>query len=157
MDMEISYRYGGREMLDEVAPLWKGLNAHLQGVASHFQEHYRSMDFDRRRREILTGSKDGILVIIASDDEDLAYSVATLNGEEGWIDSIFIVEEHRGRGIGEELMRRSVEWLKDRGAKRILLTVTPGNDSVIGFYERFGFRPRKIVMELDGWNNPLKN
>ena len=147
--MDISYRCGGNELLDDVAPLWRQLNAHLCGVASHFQEHYRSMDFARRRRE-LEGSKDGLHVIVASDGEDIAYSVSTLNGEEGWVDSIYIAEEYRGNGIGEELMRRSMDWLKAHGAERIMLTVTPGNDTVIGFYERFGFHPRKLIMQLDG-------
>ena len=147
--MGISYRQGGMELLDDIAPLWGALNRHLSETAVHFQEHYRSMDFERRRRELIQKSRDGILVIIASEGDDIGYCVSTLHGNVGWVDSIYIDEGHRGNGIGAELMRRSMDWLSEMGALKIMLTVTPGNDDVIEFYQKLGFHPRKLVMELD--------
>lgn len=50
-----------------------------------------------------------------------------------------IVEEHRGRGIGEVLIRAALRQAKDRGLKRVELTVRADNVRAIALYRRIGF------------------
>ncbi len=93
---------------------------------------------------------DGNIVVwlLIDGDRDRGYCIASLTRDgKGWIDSIFVTEECRGLGFGGRLLQSAITWLDDNGARCKRLTVTPGNDEIIGFYERFGFRPRKIVME----------
>jgi ribosomal protein S18 acetylase RimI-like enzyme len=49
---------------------------------------------------------------------------------------------YRGRGIGEELVRRSLAWMDEQGARKITIGVVLGNEEALPLYEKFGFYPR---------------
>jgi hypothetical protein len=57
-------------------------------------------------------------------------------GETGWIGALGVVPRSRRRGIGEALTHAAVAWLRDRGAKTVLLYATDVGRPV---YERVGF------------------
>ena len=46
----------------------------------------------------------------------------------------------RAHGVGKALTGAVVEWAVERGASRIALWVTEGNDPAIALYERMGFK-----------------
>ena len=50
-----------------------------------------------------------------------------------------IIERYRGRGIGAELMRATLQAAKARGLTRIELTVRADNQRAKRLYEKFGF------------------
>lgn len=50
-----------------------------------------------------------------------------------------IVEEHRGKGIGEALMRAALAEARRRGLTRVELTVRADNTRAIALYRRIGF------------------
>ena len=56
----------------------------------------------------------------------------------GWIAFCYVVPELRGRGLGRALILRAGEVFRERGRRRVRLTVAPGNPA-LGFYERLGF------------------
>lgn len=45
----------------------------------------------------------------------------------------------RGHGIGQALVERAIEWARNQGARRMLLTVACGNDPARRLYQRAGF------------------
>jgi ribosomal protein S18 acetylase RimI-like enzyme len=47
----------------------------------------------------------------------------------------------RGRGLGRELLRWSVEYLRGRGAGLIELSVEAANDRATELYRKHGFVP----------------
>jgi GNAT superfamily N-acetyltransferase len=57
-------------------------------------------------------------------------------GETGWIGALGVLPRARGRGAGSALTEACVEWLRDRGAKTVLLHATDAGRPV---YERIGF------------------
>jgi len=57
-------------------------------------------------------------------------------GDTGWIGALGVVPRSRGRGIGAALTEACVEWLRERGAKTVLLHATDAGRPV---YERLGF------------------
>ncbi|MEU6467381.1 GNAT family N-acetyltransferase [Streptomyces sp. NPDC046976] len=62
----------------------------------------------------------------------------------GWnrrltVQDIEVAPEHRGRGVGRELMRLGVEFARERGAGQIWLEVTNVNAPAIHAYRRMGF------------------
>ncbi|WP_408634775.1 GNAT family N-acetyltransferase [Paenibacillus zanthoxyli] len=67
-------------------------------------------------------------------------------GNRGELDSIFVLQDYRGYGIGQELMTLSLDWLKTNSAKTIAISVLFGNDEALPFYEKFGFYPRTYVL-----------
>jgi len=61
----------------------------------------------------------------------------------GHITQVCVAKAARGRGIGYELLRRSLEALAKNGCKRASLTVTSANTTAIQTYERMGFSKRR--------------
>jgi len=57
----------------------------------------------------------------------------------GHITQICVLPEVRHRGIGYELLRRSLEGLAQLGCRKVSLTVTDRNREASGLYERLGF------------------
>ena len=58
----------------------------------------------------------------------------------GHITQLCVAPEHRGSGLGRQLLRKSLLALGAHGAHRSSLTVTSQNHEAIGLYERMGFR-----------------
>lgn len=57
----------------------------------------------------------------------------------GHITQICVTPEAQGRGIGYELLRRSLLALRESGCRRASLTVTAANANAVQLYERAGF------------------
>jgi ribosomal protein S18 acetylase RimI-like enzyme len=66
----------------------------------------------------------------------------------GHITQICVAPAAQGTGIGYELLRRSLEALRDSGCKSASLTVTGGNTEAIRLYERIGFRTTQRFLAL---------
>jgi ribosomal-protein-alanine N-acetyltransferase len=58
----------------------------------------------------------------------------------GHITQICVDPEWQHRGVGYELLRRSLLALSGAGARRVSLTVTSSNASALNLYARVGFR-----------------
>ena len=57
----------------------------------------------------------------------------------GWIETVIVAPEMRGRGIGSELIRRAIRYLEGEGCRGILLTAKKGSPAH-RMYEKLGFR-----------------
>lgn len=56
-----------------------------------------------------------------------------------------LLEEHRGKGIGTALLDHLFHEAKQRGIKRLSLSVDPGNLPAVKLYQRFGFEEAGMV------------
>jgi ribosomal protein S18 acetylase RimI-like enzyme len=61
----------------------------------------------------------------------------------GHITQLCVAPSHRGRGLGYELLRRSLDALASQGCRCASLTVTTDNQAAIRLYESIGFRSRR--------------
>jgi RimJ/RimL family protein N-acetyltransferase len=57
----------------------------------------------------------------------------------GWVWGVYVIENARGRGVGERLLRAAIDWARRKGLLVIRLGVAEGNDSAYRCYERCGF------------------
>jgi GNAT superfamily N-acetyltransferase len=57
-----------------------------------------------------------------------------------------VAEPHRGHGIGEALVQRASDWLREHGAPRVLLWTAQRNAAAQRLFLRLGFRPTMIEM-----------
>lgn len=148
--MGISYIIGKEELLDAVKPLWEKLNNHHKSKTLFFHSKFESFTFEKRMEALL---KDDIKVniVLARNEENkinVGYCIATKNDEGiGEIQSIFIDENFRGCNVGDKLMEESLNFLERENAEKILIGVAGGNEKVISFYEKFGFRTRTTILE----------
>jgi RimJ/RimL family protein N-acetyltransferase len=51
-----------------------------------------------------------------------------------------VLKSHRGAGVGSALIGGLLQWSRQRGLRRIELTVVASNTAAIGLYRRLGFR-----------------
>lgn len=65
----------------------------------------------------------------------------------GFIYDIFVKEEFRGRGIGTKLIEKAESYCRQRGYSRIMLMVSPNNQSAVGLYAKIGFKAIHVYME----------
>jgi ribosomal protein S18 acetylase RimI-like enzyme len=82
-----------------------------------------------------------VLAIRAGGGEACGICLASLVSRGvGHITQICVTPEYRGRGLGYELLRRSLVGLAAHGCRQVTLTVTSANAEARQLYERSGFR-----------------
>ena len=59
----------------------------------------------------------------------------------GEIESLSVLHEYRGRGVGTRLLDALERELDNDGVRDLVLGVLPGNAAAIRLYERRGYRP----------------
>lgn len=148
---ELDFITGGTELLDDVQPLWEGLNAHHKANSRYFKEKFEKLTFDVRKKKFINAKDTEIRVDLVKDTEKqkfIGYCISTVNGElTGEIDSLYIEQEYRKYGLGNILMQKSLEWLGSKNVTTRIIVVAEGNEQVLGFYRKYGFYERRIVLE----------
>ncbi len=135
-----------RDEIDGIKTLWEKLNAHHLYGSAHFKDHFSKLTFEDRM-EALKERNRFIGYVAEDNDENIGYCIATVDGPVGEIDSLFVQEFRRGKGVGEELMSCALKWLEAQECKIIKVSIAEGNEGALAFYRRFGFAERFIVMQ----------
>jgi hypothetical protein len=99
-------------------------------------------------RYAIEDAADGAMVWRGEHGEITAFNVAHLSGEEGWMGPLAVRPESQGSGLGKEIVRAGVAWLRDRGARVIGLETMPRTMDNIGFYSSLGFVPGRLTVTL---------
>ncbi len=73
----------------------------------------------------------------------------------GAIQNLGIAGEHRRRGLGTNLLLRSLTGFRRSGVRRVFLEVTADNDKALRLYRRVGFHTiRAVYKTVETANNP---
>lgn len=88
---------------------------------------------------VLIAEKDGIIM-------GFAYGKAAQRTDYkpnrvGFINMIFIQEDHRRRGIGTQLIHKLCQFFKSKNAENISLRYVIRNKEAQAFWEHLGFKP----------------
>lgn len=146
----IEYFETDERELDLVRKLWEKLRVHHKIRSKYFFQDYENVSFEKRKDELLKKAEDGMLRLDLAKDSNgelVGYCISSIYDEIGEIDSIYVEESFRTEGIGDSLMKRSLEWLKSNGIDNILVQLSAGNDDVLRFYSHYGFHPKHIVLK----------
>lgn len=148
----IEYISGGRELLDEVGPLWEKLNRHHARLDPHFADLFLKRTFAERKAGLIKKAGQGKLRVDLArsvpDGRLVGYAVSTIDEDRrGELDSIYVEEDYRGAGVGRALMERALAWMDEEGVNYRFLEVRVGNEGALRFYRRFGFVPATIRLD----------
>lgn len=149
--VNVTYVSGNASLLDRIAPLWQELNKQHLSLSPNFKSYYTNLTFEERKRAILEAALDGevrVDLALNAQNETVGYCVTLLDRFlMGSVESIFVAPQYRRQGIGRALMEKALAWLTEKGAKKKIVSVAIGNEQACGFYEGFGFLPRRTVLE----------
>ena len=145
--VNVKFVFGNARLIDKVAPLWEELNRQHLSLSPYFKEYYKTLTFEDRKKAILQRAWGGdvkVDLVLGASDELVGYCISSIDRWlTGEIDSIYVISDCRGQGIGTTLMEKALEWLKTKGSKKNIVSVAVGNEQAYVFYEQFGFYPRK--------------
>lgn len=145
------YINGGRELLDFVQPLWEKLKKHHEDSSQYFSEKHKKNSFEIRKRKFTDDKSTLVNIDLIKDcgkNMYIGYCISTLDkNSTGEIDSLYVEKEYRKHGFGHVLIKRGLEWLDSNKAETKIIAVAEGNESVLNFYEHYGFYKRRIILE----------
>ena len=103
------------------------------------------------------GSEDATVIVAERDGEIGGYVFAGLEDRSwkelrdacGYIEDIVVRESARGSGVARLLMNAAIEWLRSRGAPRVLLLTATPNTGAQELFTKMGFRRTMIEMTME--------
>lgn len=70
-------------------------------------------------------------------DEPIAYYSLKQEGDELWLDNIWVLPEYMGKGVGRELFNHALERSREHGASVLKIEADP---NAVSFYQHMGAR-----------------
>lgn len=152
---EVRIVKAGIERIHDLEPLWRALHAQhlsvdpgLPGIPMRTPEE----SWERRRRlyQAWLSEKDAFLLTAEHHGKTVGYVLAHMHeAEESWdthgrfgvLESIAVLPEMRGRGVGGKLMSALYAELRRLGVSVLNIGVVATNEGARRFYERQGFIP----------------
>jgi ribosomal protein S18 acetylase RimI-like enzyme len=163
MSLPWHIRVGDAADLDAVAPLWTAVHHQHAQAMPELGPYVSDGETWRVRRELykeLLAKPDTLLLMVVLDDRAVGYGLAhILDRDDTWIadtwvtgprigeiESLSVLPELRGSGIGSELLDRLEAHLRESGVDDLILGALPGNADAIRLYERRGYRPTWLYL-----------
>jgi ribosomal protein S18 acetylase RimI-like enzyme len=114
--------------------------------------------------EELLGKPDTVLLLATAGEALVAYGLAhVMNAAETWaadtwvtgprigeIESVAVLPDQRGRGLGTALLDRLDDELRLQGVTDLVIGLLAGNAAAARLYERRGYRPTWMYMSRFG-------
>ncbi len=87
------------------------------------------------------------LLVVALDNETVIGSVmAGYDGHRGWLYAVAVLQSHRRKGVGTELVAEAEKRLRELGCGKINLQIRASNLPVIEFYKGLGYETEERVI-----------
>src|SRR5512139_1752686 len=90
-------------------------------------------------------ANDGLLFVVEVEGKVAGTIMAGYDGHRGWIYSLAVLPEYRGRGLGSRLLRHAETRLKRLGCPKINLQIMKGNEAVEAFYHKLGYQTEQRI------------
>jgi ribosomal protein S18 acetylase RimI-like enzyme len=76
---------------------------------------------------------------VVRDPEVIAYTIAGRANRHGYLQRLAVDPAAQRRGLGRALVVDTLEWLRRRGARSVLVNTQHRNQGALALYERLGF------------------
>jgi len=148
---ELEIRETSAEQLDLLAPLWAALHSHHAEIGADVAPMRDLGESWRRRRSAYEGwlaGEDAVILRAERDGRSVGYLSLRVSegfhiwdvGRVGTIETLSVLPEERGAGVGTRLVEAARREAAARGAESMAVGLVHTNTSALGFYEREGFR-----------------
>lgn len=159
-DMGIQIRHATTEDGEQILDLWHGFTDHL----AQYDDRYRHKEQANDRwlsyfENQLVDSKYGTVVLAEEGDELIGVIEARIVGNHpifrlanhGYVNGLYVKENHRGQGIGADLLDKAGEWFSTspRDADFYRIDVLAGDEEATEKLEEYGLEPVEHVYEKD--------
>lgn len=99
--------------------------------------------------------RDSQVLVAVEGDTVIGYSLFWIadnspfvkEKKHGFICDLAVTSRHRGKGIGERLLERTLAWFMAKGISRIAIYTLIGNTRAAAFWRCHGFQPTMQCME----------
>lgn len=151
----VELRLAGPESVERFEPLWRALDDEHRRIGpawAPWWERDRSWEIRRARYRVWL-AEPGAFALLAegASGEAIGYCVTHMlpGPDDSWrsgtriadIESLCVLPEHRGGGLGSRLLNAATAEAARRGAQDVWIGVVAGNEDAMRFYERHGLRP----------------
>ncbi len=101
--------------------------------------------------------RNGRVFVAVDDSENVLGCVHAFidlrlaEGEVGEIVSLVVKRDSRGEGIGTELLKKAIDWIRGTGCTKVKVRANTVRDDAHDFYERHGFeeiKTQKIFLRV---------
>jgi GNAT superfamily N-acetyltransferase len=99
-------------------------------------------------RYAIDDADGGAMLWRGPQGEIVAFNIAHQSGAEGWMGPLAVRPDAQAQGLGKEVVRAGVDWLRARGARVIGLETMPRTMDNIGFYSTLGFVPGRLTITV---------
>lgn len=96
--------------------------------------------YDPNRLEEEIESDNALIPVFETEDGDIGgFAHIVWDARTGTVLRLYVTPDHRGRGIGTDLLAWTVDALADRDVERVRALVLSENEPGNAFYRSFGF------------------
>lgn len=136
------------ESIELIKELWEKNRAYHEETSAFFGSDYQSLCFEERM-ELFRALEAHLIKITLCKEAGavIGYCISTAVNGVGEVASVHVAADKRGCGIGENLVKGHLAWMKEMACERIGVTVSQENASTIGFYDKLGFKPNTLYMQ----------
>lgn len=103
---------------------------------------------------------NSICLVAEIDNQIVRYLAGAAMDVESWrpvkrteLENMFVKEEFRSQGVGAKLVEEFIKWSKEKGVDRSLVVAYATNEKAIQFYQRMGFDPESVSLEIEYKND----
>ena len=99
------------------------------------------LDRFQSKQSISDQIRSGFLYFLVKEDKQfIGYIGVQQKGDELFLSKIYIKSSERGQGLGKKAIQFIERLAKEKGVRKIALTVNKNNRDAIKAYERLGFK-----------------
>ena len=150
MDAELQFRAATRSDLPAIVEMLRadplGSQRETPGSVDlePYEKAFESIDGDPNNSILVATVPDVVGVLQLTFIPNLTYQGAW----RAQIEGVRVSETHRGRGVGEALIREALRRARAQGCRLVQLTTDKRRPEALRFYERLGFVASHEGMKL---------
>lgn len=99
--------------------------------------------------EVGDGGWVGTVTVLVEEAGVRDFFGGIVERRQGHLVGVFLLDGHRGKGVGEAMFAAALEWARGVGVERVRLFVNEGNGRAAAFYRRVGFVGSGVTFEGD--------